>query len=253
MKVGIILRILALLALTPGMCQAVIVDYFYTDGTIQDGDVYDIVVVKNDATLDVLGGQVSQLYAHDFSTINFYAGLAGSVNITSTSTFNLAGLLSCWVDIGASARFNINEGVFDGKMTATGGRININGGIADLATNSYISNFSVLDIYGGDISFNGMRIDRYAELNIYGGEVTFDRDNFGYAFRLSPWGAFNVYYSDIIYGNGGTEILGYHLLDGSEFMLDQFNQQEINLITFIPEPATFLILAIGGIFLRSRK
>lgn len=98
-----------------------------------------------------------------------------------------------------------------------------------------------------------MRIDRHAELNIYGGEVTFNRSGWGSTFRLSSSAAFNVYYSDIIYGSGETDILGYHLLDGSEFMLDQFNQEEIDLITFVPEPATFVILSLGGILLRKRK
>ena len=121
MKLGIILWGLALVALTPGLCQAVIVDYFYTDGTIEDGDVYDIVRVMNDATVDVLGGLVSQLYGLESSTINFYGGSVGSVNITNTSVFSLEGTLSSWVDIGSSGIFNINVGIFEGEMSAWGG------------------------------------------------------------------------------------------------------------------------------------
>lgn len=252
MKLGIILRILALLALTPGVCQAVIVDYFYTDGTIQDGDVYDIVRVKNDATVDVLGGQVSQLHANDSSTVNLYAGSVGYVGIQNTGVFNLQGTLSSRVDM-SSGTFNINSGIFDDEILATGGRINVDDGTVNIASDSVITNFTIMDVYGGAISFNGFAIDRHAILNIRGGDVTFHRDSLGYTFRLSSWGAFNVYYSDIIYDSGETDILGYYLLDGSEFMLSQFNQEEIDLMTFVPEPATFLILAIGGILLRRRK
>ncbi len=250
MKLGIILGILVLAVLTPGVCQAVIVDYFYTDGTIEDGDVYDIVRVENDATVDVLGGVVSQLYGGDSSTINFYAGSVGSVSIQNTSVFNLEGSLSSWVDM-SSGTFNINGGIFEDEILATRGRININDGIADF-TDSVITNFTIMDIYGGVVSFDGMLFDRYAVLNIYGGEVTFQRSAWGNAFRLSN-GAFNVYYSDIVYEGTGGEISGYRLRDGNLFMLDQFTEYEIGRITFVPEPGTLVMLALGGILLRIRK
>lgn len=253
MKLALVLWGLALLALTPGVSEAVIIDYFYTDGTIQDGDVYDIVHVMDDATVDVLGGQVNQLRGHASSTQNLYAGSVGYVSVTSTSVFNLQGILSAWVDIGSSATFNINTGIFEGQVMGSGGRINVNGGVVDFVTDSYISNFSVMDIYGGEVAFDGMMISRQAVLNVYGGNVAFERTGWGAAFGLSPTAAFNVYYSDIILGGARGQIAGYHLLDGSEFLLDQFTQEEIDLITFIPEPATFLILATGGILLRRRK
>jgi hypothetical protein len=62
-----------------------------------------------------------------------------------------------------------------------------------------------------------------------------------------------VYYADIIYEGGKGEITGYRLRDGNLFMLDQFTQEEIDLISFVPEPATFVMLALGGILLRRRK
>jgi len=252
MKVGIILRILAVLALTPGVCQAVIVDYFYTDGTIEDGDVYDIVRVKNNATVDVLGGQVSQLHADDSSTINFHAGSVGSVGIENAGVFNLEGTLFSDVSMYSSGAFNINIGAFDGTIRGSGSRISINDGTINIR-DSHISNYTITDIYGGAVTFNYLGIDRYAILNIRGGDVTFNRSDLGFTFGLSPNATFNVYYSDIIQGGATGEIAGYHLLDGSEFMLDQFTQEEIELITFVPEPATFVMLALGGILLRRRK
>jgi hypothetical protein len=249
MKVGIILGILAL---TPGVCQAVIVDYFYTDGTIQDGDVYDIVHVMNNATVDVLGGRVSQLHANDSSTVNFYAGLVGYVGIENTGVFNLQGTLSSLVSMSHSGTFNINQGMFEGRILGSWGQITVSDGTVDIA-DSYMSNDTIMDIYGGVVTFDQMLFNRYAVLNVYGGEVTFKRSSLGYAFGLSGTAAFNVYYADIIYEGGGGEITGYRLRDGNLFMLDQFTQEEIDLITFVPEPATFVMLALGGILLRRRK
>lgn len=252
MKVGIILWVLALPALTPAACQAVIIDYFYTDGTIQDGDVYDIVRVMNNATVDVFGGQVNQLHALESGTVNLYAGSVGYVSIQNTGVFNLQETLSSLVSMSHSGTFNVNEGIFDGRIFGSGGQITVSDGTVDIA-DSYISNDTIMDIYGGVVTFDQMLFNRYAVLNVYGGDVAFKRSCLGYAFGLSTTAAFNVYYSDIIQGGARGKIAGYYLLDGSEFLLDQFTQEEIDLITFIPEPATFLMLAMGAVLLRRRK
>lgn len=251
MKVGIILRILALLALTPGVCLGVTVD-LYTDTTIQDGDVYDVLRVRGGSTLDMLAGQVDQLIGYESSTINFYAGSVGSVDIQNASVFNLQGSLFSHVDVYPSARFNVNGGMLEGRIWGSGGQITVNDGTVDIA-DSRITNDMIMDIYGGVVTFDQMLFDRYAVLNIYGGEVTFERSSGGYAFGLSTTAAFNVYYSDIVYEGGGGEISGYRLRDGNLFMLDQFTEYEIGRMAFVPEPGTLFLLALGATLLRRRK
>jgi hypothetical protein len=224
---------------------------FYDDAVIQDGDEYEIVNVWNTATVNMEGGQVVQLNGSDSSTINFYGGAVESISIASESTFNLEGLLSCdRVDTHHSAIFNVNSGMFEGKLDGDGKQININGGTVNM-TKSRLSYHAVLNINKGNVTFCGIGLDRYSVLNVYGGEVTFNRDCWGEAFRMSLWAALNVYYSDIIYGGSGMDIIGYHLLDGSEFMLGQFTESEIEQINFVPEPATLVLLALGSMLIRN--
>ena len=85
-------------------------------------------------------------------------------------------------------------------------------------------------------------------LNIYGGGVTFQN-----GFNLRDDAQINVYYSDIIYHEYDPFIIGYQLLDGSEFMLDQFSPSEIDQISFVPEPATLFLLGLGAIALRKNN
>jgi hypothetical protein len=152
-----------------------------------------------------------------------------------------------------SGTFNINDGIFEGSIFGDGNQISINDGTVNVMP-SIITNYTITDIYHGNVTFlDDILFDRWAVLNIYGGSVTFNGNSFGNAFRLSPWAAFNVYYSDIIYGGSGAEIVGYHLLDGNEFMLNQFAQDEIDRINFVPEPATLLLLGTGGLLLRKRS
>ena len=249
----IIPEIVLLLLLMPALCQAIpTVTDFYEDDTIKDGDVYDIVRVHNTATVNMTGGQVDQLCALDSSTITFNAGTVNAVDIQNTSKFNLEGILSCGVFASHSSTFNVNSGEFEGQIIGSGNQINMNDGTVNVI-DSVITDYTITNIYAGNVNFYGILFDRSAVLNVYGGEVIFDRDSFGDAFRLSTTAEFNVYYSDIIYDNFETEIIGYYLLDDSEFMLDQFTYDEVDQINFVPEPATFLLVGLGGLVLRKKK
>ena len=245
-----VLIILLILIGVP-LCHATTVD-FYTDGTINSGDLYDIANVWDTATVEVYGGLVGQLINHDSGTINFYAGTVTSVSLQNTSTFNLDGTLTCNdFGIGHSSIFNINGGAFDGSISGSGNQVVVTSGMVNISE-SVITNDTVTSIYGGTISFEDILFDREAILNIYGGDVTFNRDSFGDAFRLGVDAKFNVYYSSIIYGTS-NEIIGYYLIDSNEFMLNQFTQAEISQINFVPEPGTFLLVGLGGLLLRKRK
>jgi hypothetical protein len=146
------------------------------------------------------------------------------------------------------------------KLTVNGGQI-INGSlnsnyyaVTDIYDgdadwdNAWIGQFSTLNIYGGNVAWGSVAISQSAMLNIYGGGVTFQN-----GFNLQDDAQINVYYSDIIYHEYDPFIIGYHLLDGSEFMLDQFSPSEIDQITFVPEPASILLVSLGSLLLRRRS
>jgi hypothetical protein len=260
---GIIMRekiqdILILVFLLPALCQATpIITDFYEDGTIKNGDVYDIVRVWDSATVDMTGGQVNQLNALESATINFSGGtVLQGISIINNSKFYLNGALNLssyyLFGINYPAEFYIDNGMFNGRL-GTDGHVTISDGSVNIGL-LLANNNSITDIYGGIVTFtDDVSLSRDSVLNVYGGEVTFNGNSFGEAFSLSPDAAFNVYYSDIIYDGSGSHIIGYHLLDNSEFMLSQFTQTEISQINFVPEPTTFFLLGLGAILLRKIK
>jgi len=143
MKVGIILLILALLALAPGLCYATIID-FYTDGTIEDGDDYERVNVFADASVSVTGGEIRNFYSYESSWVNMASGdmswlylfdtsevdisggvVGRSLTLSDSSTVNLVGgQITDYVAIFDSATLNVYGYGFDfardGGMSESG-------------------------------------------------------------------------------------------------------------------------------------
>jgi hypothetical protein len=64
---------------------------FYDDGIIQSGDEYDNVNVYNEATVDMSGGVVSDLFTNVSSAANFYDGEIWRAYCRDNSTFNMYG------------------------------------------------------------------------------------------------------------------------------------------------------------------
>ena len=287
MKLGIILRILALLGLTPTLCRGTL---FTEDGTIGPG--YDgPVSLGSFATVTVTGGNLYDVRIQDYGTLDFMGGtLHGGrhgIEVVNRGTMNLLGSSLTGIRLRDSATFNIEGGLFQGQMEADGSSIiNINDGQVqdgDLEAMEYtiiniyggsttwssahlrnystlnvygglwegntgVSDYSTLNIYGG-VWDGGLSLNEFATVNIYGGDIAFGWLGIDFGGSATT----NVCYSSIIYDTRLGIVSGYHLLDGSEFMLNQFTWAEINQMNFIPEPATLLMLALGAILLRTRK
>ena len=88
----IIPAILFLLFLVPTICQATTID-FYTDDTIEAGDIYSVVRTHNDATVDMTGGLIeTYLELYDTSTFNAYGGTLDDgvdIRLFDSTTINL--------------------------------------------------------------------------------------------------------------------------------------------------------------------
>ena len=152
-----------------GVCPVQAVDItFSTSGTIIDGDVYDTVYVENDFTVvDMLGGQVGNVFTSDISTFNMSGG-----QVTEN------------IMIGISGTMNVSNGVIDvlnfafqddsytlilgGNITASYMKvyndctIDIKGALLQV-NNFYLSEFDIatINIYGYDFDYTGGVISGY--------------------------------------------------------------------------------------------
>jgi len=292
MKLGIIIRIVALLVLTPGLCRGTLFQgiVFTEDGTIETG-YNGPISVEGFARVTMTGGNSDDVRVEEYGTLDVMGGTlrVRHRGVTDRGTMNLLG--GSLRDIGVSDRatFNIEGGLFQGQMESFDSSvININGGEvqeADLRArdsttiNIYGGNttwnraelwdYSLLNVYGGvweggasvwqfstvniygGLWEGGIGASQFSTVNIYGGDMTLGRGRI----RITDSARANVYYSSIIYkpDTHHVFVLGYRLLDGSEFMLDQFTRTEIEQMNFIPEPATLLLFGLGGLLLRKRR
>ncbi|MCX5636063.1 MAG: PEP-CTERM sorting domain-containing protein [Planctomycetota bacterium] len=75
-----------------GVCP-VKADIVWTSGhhEVANGDFYDVIRMRNNATLDILGGEIHELYVKDLNIIDMYAGLLGIVVSSPESKVHLWG------------------------------------------------------------------------------------------------------------------------------------------------------------------
>ncbi|MHC4069549.1 MAG: PEP-CTERM sorting domain-containing protein [Planctomycetota bacterium] len=244
MKKKLIKIMLFLAFLAPVTCQALT----FTDDGVIDGGTYTDVYILNTATVGMTAGTVDTMYIENLGTMNYFDGTITDIELRNSATFNLEGssLSGSTLSSRGSGNFNLNSGAYQGTLDMWEYSHNVLNDGQLTATLASFYDYVITDVYGGNIAWDSISLHGYSELNIYGGDVSFNN-----GFNLHEDAGINVYYSDII--EWDEIITGYHLLDGSEFMLDQFTQYEIDQINFVPEPTTFLLLGLGGLLLRKRK
>ncbi len=248
MKKKLIKIMIFLAALAPATCQALT----FTDDGVINGGTYDNVYIENTATVDMTAGVVGNMYIQNLGTLNYFDGTITEIELRNSATFNLKGsslsgsTLSSW----GSGNFNLNSGAYQGTldMWEYGHNILNDGQLTATLANFY--DYVITDVYGGNVTWDFISLHGYSELNIYGGDVSFNN-----GFNLHEDAEINVYYQSVIETERPYELLGYILLDGTEFLLDQFTSSEIEQINFqyVPEPTTLLLFAIGGLFLKRQK
>ena len=106
---------------------------------------------------------------------------------------------------------------------------------------------TVFDMIGGEM--DRLYVNDESTVNIFGGTL--------YTLEATENSMVYIYAYDVTYdplaggyGNGWLE--GTYCSDDSRFMVSLFAQDTYSHITVIPEPATFLLLILGGFLVRRR-
>jgi hypothetical protein len=104
-----------------------------------------------------------------------------------------------------------------------------------------ILNFDIIDIHG-ELTIRGGSLHINDAYVIPWSDETITVNVYGYGFNYNPTGG--------TYGGG---LLTGHLLDNNFFSIDQLSASEFQRFNLIPEPSTFILLAIGTSVFRRRN
>lgn len=111
----------ALAALFAGAARATVIVDFHSDGAIQDGDVYDVVNIWNNANVVMTGGLVEQVYTHDFSSFSLSGGeiASGMKGLDSSRLYVVGGTSNrIWLDCLDSSVLVMKGGIEQGSIFA---------------------------------------------------------------------------------------------------------------------------------------
>ena len=171
MKTKILLIIAVVVLLVVDKVQAVDVD-LYSDGVIEDGDVYNVVRIydtpPDHTTVDMFGGSIQAFDTFDSSTVNVYGGeILWSVISRDSSAVNIYGGI-----INFESLFVINSST-----------LNIYGGHLLVGNSPGFSESSMVNIYGygferginnltgflsdgSSFTFNELPFSQYSRMNL---------------------------------------------------------------------------------------
>jgi hypothetical protein len=230
-------------------------------GTIhfRDGLTHDINYKINDdvwvdyqtlymyTTVNLMaGGRINEPYnlqAFEDSRINMLSGsIGGILSAFGSSQVDISGGSISTIVSFNSSQIDISGGSILWNLYSYGSsQVNISGGSIGGSLCNYDS--SQVNVSGGQIVDRFITLD-YATLKIYGSDFAIDEQTFGYGELTSILGGH--WYDEPHRHLTGT------LLSG-ELIDNDFYIGEDARIVLVPEPASAMIIGIGGLFLFLRR
>lgn len=232
--------------------ELIVVDYY----NLGEGTTVEIVN----------GGSITYLDSYHNSRINIYGGSGGSISAINNTILSMYGGTFAGIAGGGLGLGYIN--IFDGQIT---GQFSIsdsfqasiyNGSIGTI----YANGDKEIFIYDG--KFNKIHTGGLSIASIFGGLINEDLQtsynsminlngtNFYVNGNLMQYGQSAKLYGIPGINSNGAEYLGGTItgtLSNGDSLNVPFRIYENSDITFVPEPATIMLLSIGMLFLRKRK
>ena len=200
---------------------------------VSGGDFYQILAYDS-STANFSGGSATSLLTNGTSTANFFGGSVTYLTPYSSSTANVFGGSPNYLRIFEYGIANVYGGNFYHIWTIDSSTANVSGGSAnELVTH----NSSTTNISGGSVS------QLYA---CDSSTVRFYGQDFSLGSGLSLDGTINGWWR-----LSGTGALSGKWMNGTPWTTNIMKNS--STILLIPEPATLLLLGLGGFMLRKRR
>jgi hypothetical protein len=187
---------------------------------VYSGDNYWYVDADETSVVDIFGGTVDELAPFGSSTANISGGLTEALNASETSIVNISG----------------GEVV---QLLAVGlSTISVTGGVVDWLSVSYNSEATISEAEVTNLWAQGSSV-----VDIIGYELSFDPHFYWDSIRQVWQGSLTGYWQDKS---------PFSITTWDEPTYDHLALNNLGPLPGIPEPATLLLLGLGGLVLRRK-
>jgi hypothetical protein len=226
---------------------------------VRDGSIWRFYSYDS-SQVNIYGGSIDKLVSYDLTQIDISGGSINKLISLDSSKVDISDvLIDEYIFSYNSSQVDISGGSIESRLFSyDSSQINISGGSisllgshgtsqVDISGGSigwlYSLDFSQVDISGGSI-VGYLQLSNQSLIQIFGSGFAVDGLPFGYGELTSLYGGSPL---DEPYRHlTGT------LLNGG-FIDSDFRIGSVARIVLIPEPATLLLLGLGGLFLRRKR